>query len=94
MLTIFYGALITPLSLTSYAALPYALVAVSRISGEIEWIEQDVPANELQHVLTRHGILSEISLIELKTGEFLMPGFIDTHTVSHKVLRLESGILD
>ena len=83
MSTIFYGALVTPLSLTSYAARPHALIAVSRISGEIEWIERDVRAAELQDVLARHGIESETDLVKLKIGEFLMPGFIDTHTVSH-----------
>lgn len=36
-----------------------------------------------EDVLAKHGILdlSEVELVELKEGEFLMPGLIDTHTV-------------
>lgn len=83
MSTIFYGALITPTSLTAYRALPRALLAVSRETGNIEWVEDDVPAGELQDVLARHGLVSEgVDIVELKLGEFLMPGFIDTHIVS------------
>ena len=83
MSTIFYGALITPVSLTAYDALPRALLAVSRASGDIDWIERDVPPAELQDVLARHGVVAEdVDLVELRHGEFLMPGFIDTHIVS------------
>ena len=83
MSTIFYGALVTPVSLTAYRALPRALLAVSRETGDIDWVEDDVPAGELQEVLAKHGVVSEgAEIVELKTGEFLMPGFIDTHIVS------------
>ena len=83
MSTIFYGALVTPVSLTAYHALPRALLAVSRETGDIDWVEDDVPAGELQNVLAKHGVVSEgTEIVELKTGEFLMPGFIDTHIVS------------
>ena len=83
MSTIFYGALVTPTSLTSYLALPHAALAVSKRTGYIEWLEQDVPPSELQHTLAKHGIIdSGFELVELKHGEFLLPGFVDTHTVS------------
>ena len=86
MSTVFYGALITPTSLTAYRALPRALLSVSRETGNIEWIEDDVPAGALQEVLARHGVLSEaVDIVELKHGEFLMPGFIDTHIVSANI---------
>lgn len=83
MSTIFYGALISPNSLTSYAALPHAVLSVSKATGVIDWLEEDVPASSLQDVLAKHGILdlSEVELVGLKEGEFLMPGLIDTHTV-------------
>ncbi len=84
MSTIFYGALINPVSLTSYDALPHAVLSVSRQTGNIDWVEKDVPASSLQDVLAQHGVvdMSDVELVELKDGEFLMPGFIDTHTVS------------
>lgn len=82
MTTIFYGALVSPTSLSSYIAAPHALLAVSKSSGRIEWVEEDVPADALQDTLAKHGIVVEdVDLIELKHGEFLLPGFIDTHTV-------------
>ncbi|KAI0345335.1 Metallo-dependent hydrolase [Trametopsis cervina] len=93
MSTIFYGALISPNSLTSYAALPHAVLSVSKATGVIDWLEEDVPASSLQDVLAKHGILdlSEVELVELKEGEFLMPGLIDTHTHAPQVPNLGSG---
>lgn len=81
MSTVFYGALITPTSLTAYRALPHALLSVSRATGNIEWVEDDVSAGDLQDALARHGVQA-VDLVELKPGEFLMPGFVDTHIVS------------
>ncbi|KAI0333516.1 guanine deaminase, partial [Cubamyces sp. BRFM 1775] len=91
-LQLFYGALITPVSLTSYRALPHALLAVARDTGDIAWIEDDVPAGALQDVLARHGVLAEeVDIVELKLGEFLMPGFIDTHIHAPQVPNIGSG---
>lgn len=78
---LFYGALISPTSLTAYTAAPHALVSVSNDTGVIEWVEEDVPAHTLQDTLAKHGVV-DTELTELKRGEFLMPGLIDTHTVS------------
>ncbi|TBU65562.1 Metallo-dependent hydrolase [Dichomitus squalens] len=92
MSTIFYGALITPTSLTEYRALPRALLSVSRDTGDIEWIEDDVAASELQDALARHGAVSEnVDFVELKLGEFLIPGFVDTHIHAPQVPNLGSG---
>jgi guanine deaminase len=77
--TVFYGAVINPVDLTSYHALPHALLAVSS-KGEIAWIEEDVESSALQEVLAAKGWL-EADVVELKLGEFLMPGLVDTHTV-------------
>ncbi|OCH93398.1 guanine deaminase [Obba rivulosa] len=88
--TVFYGALISPTSLTTYLALPHALISVSP-AGEIEWLEHDVPASQLQDVLARHGLLSDIEIVELRKGEFLIPGFIDTHTHAPQVPNMGSG---
>lgn len=82
MSTIYVGAIITPTGLNSYDALPQGILAVSQSSGEIEWVEKDVPGSMVQEALARHGITSsDVDIVELRTGEFLMPGLIDTHTV-------------
>ncbi|RPD66407.1 Metallo-dependent hydrolase [Lentinus tigrinus ALCF2SS1-7] len=92
MSMIFYGALVTPVSLTAYRALPRALLAVSRETGNIEWVEDDVPTGEVQDVLARHGFVSEaVDIVELKLGEFLMPGFIDTHIHAPQIPNIGSG---
>lgn len=84
MSTIFYGPLVSPRSLTDYTRSPYAAISVSKRTGNIEWIELDVPASSLQNVLAKYGLVDaqDVDMVELKQGEFLMPGFIDTHTVS------------
>ena len=85
MHTIYVGAVISPRTLTEYTRMPSAVVCVSKETGLIEWIEQlhHQPKTFLQDVLEKHGIVDVkgIDVIELKRGEFLMPGFIDTHTV-------------
>ena len=83
MFTIFYGALVSPKSLTVHTASPNAVLCVSKSSGNVEWIEHDVHASSLQSTLVKHGLqLEDVEVVELKHGEFLMPGFIDTHIVS------------
>jgi guanine deaminase len=77
--TVFYGALVNPVDLTSHQALPRAALAVSD-KGEIAWIEEDVESSSLQNVLAAHGWLNA-DVVELRLGEFLLPGFVDTHTV-------------
>lgn len=78
--TIFYGAVINPRTLTSYDALPNCLIAVSLV-GEIEWMEEDVIDTMVSEVLFRRN-LADAEVTTLNHGEFIMPGFIDTHTVS------------
>ena len=48
----------------------------------------DVPSGALQDVLAKHGLVDDpnVDFVELKLGEFLMPGFVDTHTVSLMVV--------
>jgi guanine deaminase len=83
MSTIYIGALVSPKSLTEYTRSPSAVVCVSKRTGVIEWIE-NMPASLMQDVLAKYGLVDvqDVDIVELKHGEFLMPGFIDTHTVS------------
>jgi guanine deaminase len=78
--TIYYGAVINPVSLTSYAALPHCLLAVDN-SGNIEWIVDRVESHELQQTLAARGII-DAPIVTIPEGTFVIPGFIDTHTVS------------
>jgi hypothetical protein len=77
--TIFYGPVINPVSLTRFSALPHCLLSIDS-SGKIEWMIDNVYDHQLQETLASKS-LSGASAIRLKDGEFLMPGFIDTHTV-------------
>jgi hypothetical protein len=77
--TVFYGPIVNPKSTASFLLLPNALLAVAA-SGSVDWIEDNVLPSSLQDVLARHGSL-DTPLIALKHGEFLLPGFVDTHTV-------------
>lgn len=78
--TIYHGAVINPRILTAYDALPNCLLAVSP-AGEVEWIVEDVVDSMVQEIMSQKGCL-EAEVISLKHGEFIIPGFIDTHTVS------------
>jgi len=77
--TIYYGAVINPQTLTFYQALPNCLLAVGH-TGEIDWIVEDVVDSMVQETMAQKGCL-DADVIALKHGEFIMPGFIDTHTV-------------
>ncbi len=77
--TIFYGPVVNPKSLSSFQALPRCLISVDA-SGHIDWIEEDILDSALQNVLAKHASL-DTPLISLRHGEFILPGFVDTHTV-------------
>jgi guanine deaminase len=87
--TIFYGPVVNPKSHSSFQALPRCLLAVGA-SGQIDWMEEDVHESAVLNVLAQHGSL-DIPLVSLRHGEFILPGFVDTHTVRmllFKALRL------
>lgn len=89
-MTIYYGPVITPESLTEYKALPKCLLSVGP-SGNIDWIVEHVPEHLLQDALAQKGFI-DAEVNALKTGEFLVPGFIDTHTASHEpILQVKSS---
>ncbi|KAG6905909.1 catalase A [Tephrocybe rancida] len=78
--SIFYGAIINPKTLTRYDPLPNCLLSVGA-SGNIDWIEEDVEAHALQDTLAQKGCV-DVDVVVLQAGEFLIPGFIDTHTTT------------
>ncbi|RDB22164.1 Guanine deaminase [Hypsizygus marmoreus] len=87
--TIYYGAVINPQSLTAYQALPHCLLAVGPI-GTIDWIVDDVQEYELQDALAAKGCI-DVDVVALRAGEFLMPGFVDTHTHAPQSPNIGSG---
>ncbi|KAG8721369.1 hypothetical protein FRC09_007988 [Ceratobasidium sp. 395] len=78
---LFHGSLISPVSIHEAQYLERALLAVSA-EGIIEWVENDVDPTEIQDVALKHGLALDdsVEVHELKYGEWLMPGLIDTHT--------------
>jgi len=79
MSIVYYGAVINPQTLTSYQALPNCLLSISP-KGDIDWIVEDVLSSMVQETLIQKGCI-DLDVVTLKHGEFIMPGFIDTHTV-------------
>lgn len=80
------GSLISPVNLTSYKSVTRALVYVDD-KGIIKFIgehEPAVPIEELaiQLFLDQHKLSKDsVEIIRLEKGQFIIPGFIDTHTV-------------
>ncbi|TFY78765.1 hypothetical protein EWM64_g5243, partial [Hericium alpestre] len=87
--TVFYGAVINPQTLTDYQALPNCLLSVGP-DGAIDWLVDDVPDSMVQEVLAQKGSV-DADVIALKHGEFIMPGFVDTHTHAPQMPNLGRG---
>ncbi|KZS91146.1 guanine deaminase [Sistotremastrum niveocremeum HHB9708] len=75
---VYYGAIINPVDLRHFDALPRALIGVTS-DGEIAWLEKDVEDHQVQDLLAKHS-WSDVELFALDKWDWLMPGFIDTHT--------------
>ncbi|KZP12556.1 Metallo-dependent hydrolase [Athelia psychrophila] len=87
--TVYHGPVINPRSLTAYDALPNCLLAVSP-AGDIAWLVDDVQGPMVQEVLRQKGCV-HAEVITLKVGEFLIPGFVDTHTHAPQLPNLGIG---
>lgn len=81
VVTVYYGSLINPTTLTTYEATANCLIAVNA-QGNIDWIVHDVKDSSVQETLLQKGLLdTDVAIVELREGQFIMPGFVDTHTV-------------
>lgn len=80
-MVVFFGPLITPRNPYHCQYLPRALLYVK--DGIIQWLEEDVAMEDLSNLLITHGLEQDSDIIRLAHGQFLMPGFIDTHTVRY-----------
>lgn len=72
----FHGTLIHSVGPAELELLENALLVIDG-NGNIRNIDKDVPEIEVPDVLTSHGFASEVRY--LQRGEFLIPGFVDTH---------------
>ncbi|KAF8635512.1 hypothetical protein AX17_003902 [Amanita inopinata Kibby_2008] len=88
-MSIFYGAVINPESLTSYEALPRCLLVVGP-DGTIDWMVEDVKEHLVQDILAHKGLI-DVDVVSLKQGEFIIPGFVDTHTHAPQFPNIGSG---
>ena len=73
----FYGVVVHSASLTDLEILPEALLVIDA-SGRITSLEANVPKSHIpQRLSSLTG--SSCSVTELSRGQFIMPGFVDTH---------------
>ncbi len=56
--------------------------------GIIVWVEENVTPDSISEIALKNGWdisdSSKIQVVETHEGEWIMPGFIDTHTVRPK----------
>ena len=89
-ISVFYGPVINPVSLTEYKVIPRCLLAIGP-DGNIIWMLEDIPSHLLLDTLARQGLVN-IDIVALRDGEFIIPGFIDTHTVESGHLIQSTGV--
>lgn len=88
--TILYGAVITPVDSRTWKALPMCLMEIGS-TGNIDWMLDCVKENQLEEALSQKGLATS-QVVYLKDGEFIIPGFIDTHTVCACILFVRLSI--
>ncbi|CAG8555036.1 1676_t:CDS:1 [Funneliformis caledonium] len=76
---VFYGTLIHSLSLKSLEILQNTLLGIDCF-GKIAFIEKDVLEEKILNEIIVQWKFPEEEVIRLSKWQFLMPGFIDTHT--------------
>jgi len=60
-------------------------------TGNIDWMLDCVKENQLEEALSQKGLATS-QVVYLKDGEFIIPGFIDTHTVCACILFVRLSI--
>ena len=86
--SVYYGSVVNTVSPASYDTLLNCLIGVNR-QGDIEWIVDRVPVTAIQDTLAQKGCPDADTVI-LSAGEFIIPGFIDTHTVRPAPCRVDA----
>ncbi|XWW97025.1 hypothetical protein V2A60_005005 [Cordyceps javanica] len=86
---VFYGTVIHSASLKELAILKDALLVVDD-GGTIIALEANVPTEKVSERLETLNA-SSLSLTKLKNGQFIMPGFVDTHNHAPQWLHRGQG---
>lgn len=75
----FHGTVIHTLDLSTLEIMQNCLLIVDR-DGKIEKIHTNVPEDQVNHLISEAGHTPDVFPVKyLRRGEFLIPGFIDTH---------------
>jgi guanine deaminase len=74
----FYGTFIHSKSAQELEVISNGLLLIS-FSGEIISLDKDVVEDNIPQILSDHGGSSPLPVKRLKRGEFIIPGFVDTH---------------
>ena len=74
----FYGTLIHAISVQDVEVIAKGLLVVGK-EGKVALLEKDVEEDRIDSILAKHKF-SAVSVKKFKKGEFLIPGFIDTHS--------------
>ncbi|KAL7812066.1 guanine deaminase-like protein [Trichoderma aethiopicum] len=73
-----HATLIQSLSPTQLQVLPDTLLTISP-TGTILTLQPNVPPSDISTILAQQNIQPDIPLLRLSPGQFLIPGFVDTH---------------
>lgn len=75
----FHGTVIHSRSLNELEILHDCFVLVDK-AGKIQALQADVPPDQINSIVTEHGYAPDVFPVKhLRRGEFLCPGFVDTH---------------
>ncbi|KAF7323100.1 hypothetical protein HMN09_00090200 [Mycena chlorophos] len=86
---VYYGAVVNPVDHSTLRDMSACLLGVGE-AGTIDWLEEHVEDSMVQEVMAKHGYV-DVELVALRQEEFLVPGFIDTHTHAPQVPNMGSG---
>ena len=77
------GSVVTPVNNRRYEVLPdtYTYVTSDGIIRAVQELRPGVEPLTEEEFLRNVGHNGELEILRLKKGEFLIPGFVDTHTV-------------
>ncbi|KAL7806619.1 Metallo-dependent hydrolase [Trichoderma gracile] len=73
-----HGTLIHSLSPTNLQVLPNSLLTISS-TGTILSLQPNISPSDIPTILAQQNIQNDIPILTLSHGQFLIPGFVDTH---------------
>lgn len=93
-ITFFYGGVVTPIDPRQWDVIPKCLLMVGP-TGDIIWMSEDIeinmPGGEIMVQAPNGRCIA--GFVFLREGEFIIPGFIDTHTVRISATRSQLSLV-